>query len=134
MFPIKTFADVVAVAKTFGPDALSYAFKNSTLNQDANNLITSCFCWASNPTVAVESFNDGNNCYEVEAIFTRGNLAGFFTTSLDDIEIIRTGFGAYRMPVRQALEKKEINHEQMMSILNSIHARNAAADALGIER
>lgn len=132
MFSIKTFSDVVAVAKTFGRPALDHAVANSTLNQEANTLIRDCIQWASSSAIQVESFNDGNNHYEIEAIFSREKIAGIFITSLEDIEIVRSGLGSYRLPARQALQRGEINVTSLGKILSVVAQRNDAAVSLGL--
>lgn len=53
-------------------------------------------------------------------------------TSLDDIQIVRTGFGSYHLSARQALQQGKISVKHLENILNTITQRNEAAIALGL--
>ena len=130
MFTIKTRSDVLAVAKTFGLDALTHIMTNCTMTPEANRAITECMQWASNEVITIEHVNDGNNVYEVDALFNAVNVAGRYCTGIDDITIIRSGIGNYSMSLREAMDRKEITLEQCGKVLNEITARNEAAEIL----
>lgn len=131
MFTLNHFSDVVAVANTFGVDALRYAMDNRTVSTGATRTICECMAWAANQTVSIENFNDGNNEFSVDAVFVTEKVAGMHITGLDQITIIRTGFGSWSGTVREAMEQYIINPEQLGKVLNEIALRNAAAKAFG---
>lgn len=131
MFTLNHFSDVVAVAQTFGMDALRYAMDNRTVSPGATRTICDCMAWAANQTVSIDNFNDGNNEFSVDAVFTTEKLAGLYITGLDQIRISRTGFGSFYGDVREAMEKGIINAEQLGKVLTEIASRNAAAKAFG---
>lgn len=131
MFTLNHFSDVVAVANTFGIDALRYAMDNHTVSQGATRTICECMAWATNQTVSVDNFNDGNNEYSVDAVFTSEKIAGLYITGLDQIRISRTGFGSFDGDVREAMENGIINAEQLGKVLKEIALRNEAAKAFG---
>lgn len=131
MFTLNHFSDVVAVANTFGVAALRYAMDNQTVSPGATRTICECMAWATNETVSVDNFNDGNNEYSVDAVFTTEKLAGLYITGLDQIRISRTGFGSFYGSVREAMEAGIINAEQLGKLLTEIASRNAAAKAFG---
>lgn len=130
MFTITSRQDVLYVAKTFGLEALDHIIRNSTMNADANRIIIDTRAWAANEVIAIEHVNDGNNVYEVDACFNAVNVAGMYITGIDDITIIRSGMGNFSMPLRSAMESKEISTEQCAKIINEITARNEAAAIL----
>lgn len=129
MFTLNSYSDVVAVAKTFGIDALRYAMDNRTVNPDTTTLICQCLAWAANQTVSVENVNDGNNEYSVDAVFTVEKIGAMHITGLNHITIIRTGFGAWSGNIREAMEQGIINTEQLTKLLKEIGERNAASEA-----
>jgi hypothetical protein len=129
MFTLNHFSDVVAVANTFGIDALRYAMDNQTVSPGATRTICECMAWATNQTVSIENVNDGNIEYSVDAVFTSEKIAGLYITGLDQIRISRVGFGSFHGDVREAMEKGIINAEQLGKVLNEIALRNAAAKA-----
>ncbi len=131
MFTLNHFSDVVAVANTFGIDALRYAMDNHTVSPGATRTICECMAWATNQTVSIDNFNDGNNEYSVDAVFVTEKVAGMHITGLDQITIIRTGFGSFDGTVREAMEQHIITPEQLGKVLNEITLRNAAAKAFG---
>lgn len=130
MFALTTFADVVAVAKTFGADALAYAMGHSTLNQEANQLIVNCRRWAGNPAIEIVNVNDGNDEFTITAHFTREKLGGNYYHN--DINIVRTGKGAFSLTLSEAVNQGEISVDTVRYVLEQINARNEAADALGV--
>lgn len=129
MFTLNHFSDVVAVAKTFGTDALRYAMDNRTVSPGATRTICECMAWAVNQTVSIENFNDGNNEYSIDAMFTVEKIGGMHITGLNHITIIRTGFGAWDGSARDAIEQHIITPEQLGKVLNEIGQRNAACEA-----
>ncbi|ELL7856442.1 hypothetical protein AAGG91_002819 [Salmonella enterica] len=132
MFTLNHFSDVVAVAKTFGVDALRYAMDNNTVSVGACHTIRDCMKWAANKVVSIDNFNDGNNEYSIDAVFSTENVAGLYITGLDDIRISRTGFGPFYGDARKAMEKGIINAEQLGKVLKEIALRNEAAKAFGL--
>lgn len=131
MFTLNHFSDVVAVANTFGVDALRYAMDNHTVSPGATRTISDCMSWATNQTVSIDNFNDGNNEYSVDAVFSTEKIAGLYITGLEQITILRTGFGYFDGTARQAIEQGIITPEQLSKVLNEIALRNAAAKAFG---
>lgn len=131
MFTLNHFSDVVAVAKTFGVAALEYAMKNGTVSPGACQTIRDCMKWAANNVVSVDNFNDGNNEYSVDAVFTSENVCGLYITNLDDICISRAGFGSFYGNARDAMQQGIINAEQLGKVLKEIALRNDAAKAFG---
>jgi len=79
----------------------------------------------------IESVNDGNIEYEVNALFFSEEVAGVMLTPLDNILIIREGFGAYRVNVREAMERNYITKQNLEAILKVIERRNKACKAFG---
>ena len=130
MFTITSRQDVLYVAKTFGLEALDHIIRNSTLTPEANQAITECQRWAASEVVNIDSFNDGNTVWELEASFNAVKVAGMYITGIDDITIIRSGMGNFSMPLRSAMESKEISTEQCANLINEITARNEAAAIL----
>lgn len=130
MFTITSRQDVLYVAKTFGLEALDHIIRNSTLTPEANQTITECQRWAASEVVNIDSFNDGNTVWELEASFNAVKVAGMYITGIDDITIIRSGMGNFSMPLRSAMESKEISTEQCANLINEITARNEAAAIL----
>ena len=80
--------------------------------------------------VNIDSFNDGNTVWELDASFNAVKVAGMYITGIDDITIIRSGMGNFSMPLRSAMESKEISTEQCANLINEITARNEAAAIL----
>lgn len=132
MFSIKTFADVITVAKTFGRPALDHAIAHSTLSQDANEVIFKCISWAASQIVSIENVNDGNVEYSVDATFRYEDAAGKYITQLQDIRIIRQGFGSYDVSVQEAMVKGYITADTLGRLLEEIRRRNDAAKALAL--
>lgn len=132
MFSVKSSSDVLTVAKTFGSEALSYAIQNSTLSQEANLVIINCTKWAKSGVIEIETFNDGNAEFSVEACFKRESFGGMYVTNLNDIEIVRYGFGSYHVGIREALDKGYISKDNLKDILSQIYERNEAAAILGL--
>ncbi len=132
MFSIKTFADVITVAKTFGRPALDHAIAHSTLSQDANEVIFKCISWAASQVVSIENVNDGNVEYSVAATFQYEDIAGKYITQLQDITIVRQGFGAYSVSVQEAMTKGYITAQTLGSLINEIQRRNDAAKDLAL--
>lgn len=130
MFTITSRQDVLYVAKTFGLEALDHIIRNSTLTPEANQAITECQRWAASEVVNIDSFNDGNTVWELDASFNAVKVAGMYITGIDDITIIRSGMGNFSMPLRSAMESKEISTEQCANLINEITARNEAAAIL----
>lgn len=130
MFTITSRQDVLYVAKTFGLEALDHIIRNSTLTPEANRAITECQRWAASEVVNIDSFNDGNAVWELDASFNAVKVAGMYVTGIDDITIIRSGMGNFSMPLRSAMENKEISTEQCANLINEITARNEAAAIL----
>ncbi|URC22245.1 hypothetical protein CHUUTOTORO_01600 [Serratia phage vB_SmaM-ChuuTotoro] len=127
MFTIETRADVVAVARAFGPEALRHAVKFGTLGAEASAIIRDCQTWAREENVVIEECNDGNNYFMVEAVFKSVKIGNEYFTGLTEIDIVRHGFGAYRVTVEQAMNNGLINSDQLGRVLGEIAARNAAA-------
>lgn len=131
MFTLNHFSDVVAVAKTFGVDALRYAMDNRTVSPGATRTICECMAWAANQTVSIENVNDGNVEYSIDAVFIVEKIAGLSITGLNEIRISRVGFGSFYGDVREAMEKGIITPEQLGKVINEIALRNEAANAFG---
>ena len=131
MFTLNHFSDVVAVAKTFGIDALRYAMDNRTVSPGATRTICECMAWSKNQTVSIDNFNDGNNEFSIDAVFTCEKIAGLYITGLNDIRISRTGLGSFYGEVREAIEQGIITPEQLNNVLKEIALRNEAAKAFG---
>lgn len=131
MFTLNHFSDVVAVAKTFGVNSLRYAMDNFTVSPGDTRTICECMAWATNQTVSIDNFNDGNTEYSIDALFTTEKIAGLYITGLDDITISRQGTGYFYGSARAAIEHKVISTEQLDKVLKEIALRNDAAKAFG---
>lgn len=131
MITITSFADVVAVANTFGVQALRHAMDNHKVSPDTTALICNCMAWAARQTLSVEDVNDGNVQYCIDVVFTSVKVGDHHFTNLNDMTVIRTGFGAFELPVIDAMEQKEISTEQLSTVLTQINLRNKAASAFG---
>jgi hypothetical protein len=129
MFTINSYSDVVAVADTFGVQALRYAMDNFKVSQDTTMLICQCMAWASSEHITITEVNDGNVEYCIYATFKASNVAGQYITNLNDITIIRTGVGSFTLPVIEAVNRNEITMDSLRFILSEIDKRNKAADA-----
>lgn len=130
MFTINSFADVVAVARTFGVAALRHIVEKHTISMDAERMIYDCQKWAASKTIEIENVNDGNIEYSVDVVFKAERLGGDSYTNLDDLTITRTGFGSYSVGVREAMAKGYINADKLNKIMSEIKARNEASDVL----
>lgn len=131
-FTILSYTDVVSIAKTFGADALKYAVANGNLTKEQCYLIGSCKRWAVSRNIEIENVNDGNIEYTVDAVFQAVDLGGIYNTNLNDVRIIRTGFGAYDVPVREAMEKGYINPTILNMIMTEAKNRNEVRAILGL--
>ncbi len=129
MFALNSFSDVVAVAKTFGPAALRHVTEKHTISMEAERRIFDCMKWAASTVIEIDNVNDGNIEYSVDAVFTSEKVAGVYYTGLDEITIIRQGFGSYTVTVREAMAKGYITKEQLSNVISIITARNEAATA-----
>lgn len=131
-FTITSYADVANIAKTFGPEALKYAVSNGNLTKEECYLIGSCKRWAVSRNIEIENVNDGNIEYSVDAVFQVVDLGGIYNTNLNDVRIVRTGFGAYDVPVREAMEKGYINPAILSMIMTEAKQRNEIRAILGL--
>lgn len=128
MFTINSYSDVVSIAKTFGVDALKHVVTFHTMTEQAEGIITSCMKWARSQTVMIEEVNDGNVEYSIHASFSRTKeFTGTYQTLLNDITIIRCGFGAYDASVSEAMSKGYIDAEALAKVINIITDKNEAA-------
>lgn len=132
MFTINSYADVLVLAKTFGNAALAYAVSNGTIQPEQCRLIGSCKRWASSSTIELENFNDGNNEYTVDAVFEAVDLGGIYNTNLNDVRIVRTGFGAYDVSIREAMDTGYIHKDTLAYIMQQTKERNEARSILGL--
>ncbi|WEM33085.1 hypothetical protein EJP02_024 [Escherichia phage EJP2] len=132
MFTINSYADVLVLAKTFGNAALDYALQNGTIQPEQCRLIGSCKRWAVSNTIALENFNDGNNEYSVDAVFEAVDLGGIYNTNLNDVRIVRTGFGAYDLSIREAMDTGYISKDVLAHIMQLCVERNEARTILGL--
>ncbi|QUL77429.1 hypothetical protein A73_8 [Escherichia phage A73] len=131
-FTITSYTDVANIAKTFGPEALKYAVSNGKLTKEQCYLIGSCKRWAASRNIEIENVNDGNIEYSVDAVFKAVYLGGIYNTNLNDVRIVRTGFGAYDVPVREAMEKGYINPAILSMIMTEAKERNEVRAILGL--
>ncbi|BDU13346.1 hypothetical protein [Escherichia phage phiWec190] len=129
---ILSYTDVVNIAKTFGAEALKYAVSNGNLTKEQCYLIGGCKRWAVSRNIEIENVNDGNTEYSVDAVFQSVDLGGIYNTNLNDVRIVRTGFGAYDVPVREAMEKGYINPTILNMIMTETKQRNDARAILGL--
>ena len=132
MFTLNSFADVVAVAKTFGRQALHHALDNKTVSPGTCMTIIDCFKWSNNSVIHIESVNDGNNEYEVKAVFSTEEIAGLHITGIDNIRISRVGYGSFHGSVQDAMAGKYITAEQLGKVLAEIAVRNEARTAFNL--
>lgn len=130
MFTITTRNDVLEIAKTFGVAALDHIINNNTMNSEASQAIHDCRKWAANDSIRIDEFNDGNNAFEIYANYSSEKVGNFYCTGIDDITIIRTGHGSFSVPLRKAMDCKEISTEQCSRMIAEITARNEAAGIL----
>lgn len=131
-FSIQSYADVANIAKTFGPHALEYAVSNGNLTKEQCYLIGSCKRWSVSRNIEIENVNDGNIEYTVDAVFQAVDLGGIYNTNLNDVRIIRTGFGAYDVSIREAMDKGYISKDQLAYIMQQTKERNEVKAILGL--
>lgn len=131
-FSITSFADVLVLARTFGKDALEYAVSNGTIQPEQCRIIGNCKRWAVSNTIALENFNDGNNEYSVDVVFEAVDLGGIYNTNLNDVRIVRTGFGAYDVSIREAMNTGYISKDLLAHIMQLWTERNEARTILGL--
>lgn len=131
-FSIQSYADVANIAKTFGPQSLEYAVSNGNLTKEQCYLIGSCKRWSVSRNIEIENVNDGNIEYTVDAVFQSIDLGGIYNTNLNDVRIIRTGFGAYDVSIREAMDKGYISKDQLAYIMQQTKERNEVKAILGL--
>lgn len=127
MFTIETRADVIAIARTFGPSALVHAVKFGTVRPEACEVIRECQIWALREKILIEEVNDGNREYTIEAVFSSKKFGDEYFTGFEEIRIIRYGFAPFDLSVQSAMEHRYINSTQLGKVLEEIAARNEAA-------
>ena len=130
MFTLNHFSDVVAVAKTFGVSALEYAMKNGTISIGACQTIRDCKRWAASEVIEIENVNDGNIEYSVDINFKSEFCGDNYITMLQDMSVVRTGFGAYNVDIKTAMEKGYITPAILANAIEEINKRNAASTVL----
>ena len=131
-FSITSFADVLVLARTFGKAGLEHAVSNGHMHPEYCRIIGSCKRWAVSRNIEIENFNDGNNEYTVDAVFESVDLGGIYNTNLNDVRIVRTGFGAYDVSIREAMDKGYISKDQLAYIMQQTKERNEARTILGL--
>ncbi|QXO11736.1 hypothetical protein pEaSNUABM44_00040 [Erwinia phage pEa_SNUABM_44] len=131
-FTTNSFNDVLVLAKTFGVAALDYAVQNNTINIAFPALVRECKRWATRQIIELQNVNDGNLEYSIDAVFKAELVLDQYDTNLNDITVVRTGFGAYTKPVRQAMQDGDINADTLEYILNDVRQRNEARKVLGL--
>jgi hypothetical protein len=131
-FSITSYADVLVLARTFGKAGLEYAVSNGHMHPEYCRIIGSCKRWATNSTIELENFNDGNNEYSVDAVFDAVDLGGIYNTNLNDVRIVRTGFGAYDVSIREAMDTGYISKDLLAYIMQQTKERNEARSILGL--
>ncbi|AXN57847.1 hypothetical protein [Acinetobacter phage ABPH49] len=109
MFTIETRADVIAIARTFGPAALAHAVNFGTLRPEACQVIRDCQNWAMRETVLIEEVNDGNREYTIEAVFSAKKFGNEYYTGFEEIRIVRYGFSPFDLSVQAAMENRHIS-------------------------
>lgn len=132
MFTIQSYADVVTVAKTFGPAALDFAIQNRTINADAGYIVHGCKEWATSQDIELANVNDGNTEYTITAIFKAEKLLNDYETYIDNVTIIRTGFCSYELSLGDAILGHEITLSVVSGLLEEIRLRNEARTALSL--
>lgn len=131
-FSITSYADVLVLARTFGKAGMEYAVNNGHMHPEYCRIIGSCKRWATNNTIELENFNDGNNEYTVDAVFEAVDLGGIYNTNLNDVRIVRTGFGAYDVSIREAMDTGYISKDLLAYIMQQTKERNEARTILGL--
>lgn len=131
-FTTNSYNDVLVLAKNFGVPALDYAVQNSTVDIAFPGLVRECRRWAARQTIELNSVNDGNIEYSIDAVFKAVKVRDTYITNLDDITIVRTGFGAYTKTVTQAMNDGDINADSLQYVLNAIRERGEARIILGL--
>lgn len=132
MFTIKNVADVIAVANTFGSAALDYIIENNTMTAEVNQIIRDARRWAKRQIIEIESVSDTNRNYDVTAVYYVNTTGTEYVTNLNDIQVTRTGCGAYTLPIAEAINQGLISAFVLHNVLTVVRDRNAARKALGL--
>lgn len=127
MFKLNSIQDVLNVAKTFGVEALHYAVRQHTIDLESCQMIRKANTFASSKIIALETFNDGNTEFSLDATFEREMLGGHYYTTLNQIRFVRTGFGAFDLSASEAMNRQEIHKDTLAKVLDIIRERNDAA-------
>ena len=92
MFKITNRQDAINFIQTFGVTAMRYALAKGTLDPDSVRSFHDLMKIASSRKVEIANFNDGNNEWSIDLVFTENWVLG--KEEDENIMIVRTGFGA----------------------------------------
>lgn len=104
--------DAIYLYETFGVKGVEFALKNQTLDMKSESFIRDVLRLASSKTLEIDSFNDGNNHWD---IFAELHFKEDGSIDVNKTVIVRTGFGANRMNLTEAVGVI-ITKEQIQSI------------------
>lgn len=94
MFKITNHQDAINFIQTFGVNAIRYALVKGTLDPDSVRSFHGLVNYALERSVEIENFNDGNNEWTIDLVFTENWVLG--KEEDENIMIVRTGFGGGR--------------------------------------
>lgn len=104
--------DAICLYETFGAKGVEFALRNQALDMESECFIKEALLLASRETLEIDSFNDGNNHWD---IFAELHFKEDGSIDVNKTVIVRTGFGANRMNLTEAVGVI-ITKEQIQSI------------------
>lgn len=131
MFNVKSYSDVVEIAKTFSTDALLYAINNNTLDKESIQVVNKCREWANRLSFDIARY-ESYVSFIISAQYTREMIGGEYCTRTSDIKIVRTGYGGFELPLHEVIKRNMVEEHSIIYVLETIRERNAAATALGM--
>lgn len=104
--------DAIYLYETFGVKGVEFALKNQTMDMESECFIKGVLRLASSKTLEIDSFNDGNNHWDIFAELSFNDYEGI---DIHNTVIIRTGLGSGRLNLSDAVGVI-ITKEQIQSV------------------
>lgn len=92
--------DAICLYETFGVKGVEFALKNQTMDMESECFIREVLLLASRETLEIDSFNDGNNNWD---IFAELHFKEDGSVDINKTVIVRTGFGSNRINLTDAV-------------------------------
>lgn len=126
---LNSIEDAICLHETFGAKGIEFALKNQTLDMKSESFIRDVLRLASSKTLEIDSFNDGNNHWD---IFAELHFKEDGSIDVNKTVIVRTGLGANRMNLTEAVGVI-ITKEQIQSIFPMMKLIARAKEAVSNE-